>query len=101
MTPTPASDETAPFRMWVQASKDSQTATGIIASGRIKTGDRVKALPSAKHSRVVRIATPSGDTATAAVGQSVTLTLESAVDIAPGDLLAAADAAPSVADQFN
>ena len=101
MTPGSAHPSTTPFRMWVESSIDSRTVAGVIASGDIKVGERVKALPSAKESRVARIALSKGDATAASAGQSVTLTLADVVEAGPGDMLAAADAAPSVADQFN
>jgi bifunctional enzyme CysN/CysC len=45
--------------------------------------------------------TLDGDLERAVAGQSVTLTLEDEVDVSRGDVLAAADAPPAVADQFE
>jgi bifunctional enzyme CysN/CysC len=95
----------APFRLWVQwvnrPNLDFRGFSGTIASGSIRTGTRIKALPSAKESRVARIVTYDGDLSEAHAGQSVTLTLADEIDVARGDMLAAADTAPAVADQFN
>jgi bifunctional enzyme CysN/CysC len=93
-----------PFRMWVQwvnrPNLDFRGYAGLIASGTIRAGDRVRVLPAGRESRVSRIVTRDGDLAAAAAGQSVTLTLDQELDISRGDMLAGRDA-PGVADQFE
>jgi bifunctional enzyme CysN/CysC len=94
-----------PFRMpvqWVNRPHgDFRGFAGLIASGRIATGERVRVLPSGRESRVARILTADGDLEAALAGQSVTLTLASEVDVSRGDVLAVADDPPQVADQFE
>ena len=95
----------APFRMWVQwvnrPDLDFRGFSGQVTSGVIRPGDRVRALPSSRESRVTRIVTKDGDLAEAIAGQSVTITLKDEIDISRGDLIAGAEALPGVADQFN
>jgi bifunctional enzyme CysN/CysC len=67
----------------------------------VAPGDRIKALPSGRESAVDRIVTLDGDLARAVAGQSVTLTLTDEIDVSRGDVLAAADDPPGVADQFE
>ena len=74
---------------------------GQIASGSVRPGDRVRSLPSGKTSTVSRIVTFDGDLDEAVAGQSVTLTLADEIDCSRGDVLAAADSPPEVADQFE
>jgi bifunctional enzyme CysN/CysC len=50
---------------------------------------------------VARIVTAGGDLERGVAGQSITLTLADEVDVARGDLVAAAEAPPQVADQFE
>jgi bifunctional enzyme CysN/CysC len=50
---------------------------------------------------VARIVTAEGDLAVAVAEQSVTLTLNDEIDVSRGDVLAAADAPPAVANQFE
>ena len=50
---------------------------------------------------MTRIVGFEGDLEVAVAGQSVTLTLADEVDVSRGDVLAAADAPPAVADQFQ
>jgi len=94
-----------PFRMPVQwvnrPNLDFRGFAGQIASGVLKPGDRVKALPSGRESTVERIVTLSGDLDQAVAGQSVTLTLKDEIDVSRGDVLAAASSPPEVADQFE
>jgi bifunctional enzyme CysN/CysC len=97
--------QSRPFRMPVQwvnrPDQDFRGFAGMIVSGAVGKGDRVKALPSGKESRVARIVTPNGERDQGIVGQSVTLTLEHEIDISRGDLLVSADSPAGVADQFQ
>ncbi|HEX7115710.1 MAG TPA: sulfate adenylyltransferase subunit CysN [Steroidobacter sp.] len=94
-----------PFRMPVQwvnrPNQDFRGFAGTIASGVIRKGDAVRVLPSGQQSRVARIVTFDGDLDEAAAGQSVTITLTDEIDVSRGDMLAAADSPPAVADQFQ
>ncbi|MFN3583187.1 sulfate adenylyltransferase subunit CysN [Phenylobacterium sp.] len=94
-----------PFRMPVQwvnrPNLDFRGFSGMIASGVVKPGDTVKALPSGRESTVDRIVTLRGDLSQAVAGQSVTLTLKDEIDISRGDVLSAAASPPAVADQFE
>ncbi|HEY2358132.1 MAG TPA: sulfate adenylyltransferase subunit CysN, partial [Phenylobacterium sp.] len=94
-----------PFRMPVQwvnrPNLDFRGFSGLISSGTIRPGDKVKALPSGRESTVERIVTFTGDLPEAVAGQSVTLTLADEIDVSRGDVLAAAASPPGVADQFE
>ena len=94
-----------PFRMPVQwvnrPNLDFRGFSGLVASGVIKPGDRVKALPSGRESTVDRIVTFRGDLPEAVAGQSVTITLKDEIDISRGDVLSIAGQPPEVADQFE
>lgn len=61
---------------------------GTIASGRVKVGDKIAALPSKKTSRVKSIETYTGQLQEAFAPQAVTLTLEDEIDISRGDMIA-------------
>ncbi|MEW5685532.1 MAG: sulfate adenylyltransferase subunit CysN [Pseudomonadota bacterium] len=94
-----------PFRMPVQwvnrPNLDFRGFSGQVASGVIRPGDRVKALPSGRESTVERIVTFRGDLPEAVAGQSVTITLKDEIDISRGDVIAVAGQPPEVADQFE
>ena len=98
-------DQEKPFRMAVQwvnrPNLDFRGFSGQIATGTVKVGDTVRVVPSGKTSRIERIVTMNGDLAEAVAGQSVTLTLTDEIDCSRGDVLATADDAPEVADQFE
>jgi bifunctional enzyme CysN/CysC len=87
---------------WVnRPNADFRGFAGQIASGSVRPGDRIRVLPSGRESRVARIVTADGDLERAVAGQSVTLTLETEIDVGRGDLIASADSPPQLADQFE
>ena len=94
-----------PFRLPVQwvnrPDLDFRGFSGQIAGGTIHPGDRVRVLPSGRQSTVDRIVTFDGDLDEAFAGQSVTISLVDEIDVSRGDVLAAADSPPPVADQFE
>lgn len=98
-------EEACVFRMPVQwvnrPNLDFRGYSGIVARGNIKAGDAIRVLPSGRESHVARIVTADGDLDQAVSGQSITLTLTDEIDISRGDILAATDSPPSVADQFE
>ena len=100
-----AADEAKPFRLPVQwvnrPNLDFRGFSGQLASGTVKPGDAVRILPSGKTTTIERIVTLDGDLEEAVAGQSVTLTLADEVDCSRGDVIAAADAPPEAADQFE
>ena len=106
---TVAIDETVaqrrPFRMPVQwvnrPNLDFRGFAGLISQGCVRPGDAVRVLPSGRTSVVARVVTSGGDLQEAVAGQSVTLTLADALDCGRGDVLAAAEDSPEIADQFE
>jgi bifunctional enzyme CysN/CysC len=98
-------DRAKPFRLPVQwvnrPNLDFRGFAGLIASGTVKPGDEVRILPSGRTTTVSRIVAMGGDRDEAGAGESVTLTLADEVDCSRGDVIAAADAPPQVADQFK
>ncbi len=95
----------APLRFPVQwvnrPNQDFRGYTGMIASGTLSKGERLRALPSGRESRVARILGPQGDLERAVAGQSVTVALTDEIDVGRGDVLAAAESPPAIADQFQ
>ena len=94
-----------PFRLPVQwvnrPNLDFRGFAGLIASGTVRPGDAVRVLPAGTTSTVSRIVTRDGDLAEAQAGQSVTLCLADEIDCSRGNVIAAADAPPEAADQFE
>ena len=76
--------------------RDYRGYAGQIASGVVRVGDEVVVLPSGKKSTVEGIDTADGTLVEAFAPQSVTIRLTDEIDIARGDLIAAAADAPDV-----
>lgn len=97
--------ESGAFRLAVQwvnrPHLDFRGFSGTVSSGAIRPGERVRILPSGAESTVAGIVTYDGDLEEAVADQSVTLTLTDEVDVGRGDVIAAAEAPPAVADRFE
>ncbi len=89
---------TQPFRMAVQRvirpDQHFRGFAGQIASGTIRPGDSILALPSRRISRVATISTFDGDLESAVAPLSITLTLEDELDISRGDLIVSPENPP-------
>jgi bifunctional enzyme CysN/CysC len=94
-----------PFRMPVQwvnrPNLDFRGVSGMVASGVVRQGDKIRVAPSGALSTIARIVTKDGDLEQAGAGQSVTLTFGDEIDCSRGDIVAAADDPPEIADQFE
>ncbi|MEE9425806.1 MAG: sulfate adenylyltransferase subunit CysN [Methylococcales bacterium] len=73
---------------------------GTLASGIVRKGDAITALPSGKISRIKSIVTQDGNLNQAFPPQAITLTLEDEIDISRGDMIVHSDNLPHVADRF-
>ena len=93
-----------PFRFPVQwvnrPHQNFRGFSGLVASGEIRVGDEVIVLPSGTRTRLAGVINPQGDASAAREGEAVTLILADEVDVSRGDVIAAADHPPEVADQF-
>lgn len=98
--PLGASRIAGPLRFPVQyvlrPNLDFRGFSGTIASGTIRRGDTIMALPSRKTSTVDRIVTFDGDLASAHAPMAVTLTLADEIDVSRGDTLVREEASPHV-----
>ncbi|AWB66738.1 sulfate adenylyltransferase subunit CysN [Saccharobesus litoralis] len=90
----------ADFRLPVQyvnrPNLDFRGFAGTIASGIVKVGDEVKAMPSGKTSKVKSIVTFDGEIEEAFAPMAITLTLEDEIDISRGDVIVPVDNEPKV-----
>ncbi len=95
----------APFRLPVQSAtrphQDFRGFAGLVVGGQVRPGDAIAVLPSGRRSRIARLVAWEGDLAHAEAGQAITVTLEDEIDVSRGDVIAAADAPPAVADHFQ
>src|SRR3974390_530322 len=91
-----------PFRMPVRSfDKGRRELAGTIATGNVKLGDEIVVLPSARLTKIKRITGSEGDLQSAQAGAEVVITLADQLEVASGDMLAAPQKRPSVADQFE
>ncbi len=99
--PAAINSDKEPFRFPVQrVLRPDSTFRGFagqIASGIVRPGDTIVALPSGRSAQVARIVTYDGDLAEAQAPLSVTLVLKTEVDISRGDLIASAEDAGTIA----
>lgn len=100
-----AVDQAKAFRMPVQwvnrPNLDFRGFAGLIATGRVVSGDRIRVLPSGKTTTIKSIVTYEGEIDEASAGQSITLTFADEIDCSRGNVIAAADSPPQVADSFE
>ena len=97
-TVSAGSRETQPFRLAVQWINRDGTGfrgyAGTVLGGSVRPGDEIAVWPSGRRGHIERIVTFEGDLAQAAAGQAVMLTFAEAIDVARGDVVAAADRPP-------
>jgi bifunctional enzyme CysN/CysC len=95
----------APLRMpvqWVSRhGQDFRGFAGLISAGSVRPGDAVRVMPVGTPATVSRVVLGAEDLDRAVAGQSVTLAFDREVDCSRGDTVAAAEAPPDVADQFE
>jgi sulfate adenylyltransferase subunit 1 (EFTu-like GTPase family) len=95
--PEAAAAADGPARLPVQLvirENGQRRYAGRLAAGRLRPGDEVVVLPSGLRTRVSVVEGPGGPREEAFAPLSVTVGLEDEIDVARGDLIAAADAAP-------
>ena len=95
---------TAAFRLPVQWVNRPDAGfrgyAGTVAAGTATVGDALVALPSGRRTTLARVLDANGEADRAVAGAAVTLVLADDLDIARGDVLAAAGDPPALADQF-
>lgn len=90
-----------PVQYVLRPNLDFRGFCGKVASGVIRRGDEIMALPSRKTSHVKSIVTYEGELDEAFCPQCVTLTLEDEIDISRGEMLVRPDNLPHVARSFE
>lgn len=90
-----------PVQYVLRPNLDFRGFCGKVASGIVRVGDEVMALPSGKRSRVKSIVTYDGNLDEAFPPQSVTICLEDEIDISRGEMLVHPDNLPCVGRTFE
>lgn len=90
-----------PVQYVLRPNLDFRGFCGKIASGVIRKGDEIMALPSMKRSHVKSIVTYEGELDEAFCPQCVTITLEDEIDISRGEMLVKPENAPHVGRNFQ
>ena len=90
-----------PVQYVLRPNLDFRGFSGKIASGVVRRGDEVVALPSMKRSRIKSIVTYEGELEEAFCPQCVTLTLEDEIDISRGEMIVRPDNLPNIGRHFE
>ena len=90
-----------PVQYVLRPNLDFRGFSGKIASGVVRRGDEVVALPSMKRSRIKSIVTYEGELEEAFCPQCVTLTLEDEIDISRGEMIVHPDNLPNIGRHFE
>lgn len=90
-----------PVQYVLRPNLDFRGFCGKVASGIVRKGDEVMALPSGKTSRIKSIVTYDGELDYAFPPQAVTLTLEDEIDVSRGEMLVHPDSQPLVDRNFE
>ena len=90
-----------PVQYVIRPNLDFRGFAGTIASGMVRRGEEVMALPSGKRSRIKTIVTYDGEMEEAFAPQAVTITLEDEIDVSRGDMLVHPDNQPHVSSDLE
>jgi len=90
-----------PVQMVIRPDANFRGFAGRVASGVLRPGAEVLALPSGQKTRVRSIATFDGELPEAFAPMSVTVQLQDEIDLSRGDMLVTPQNPPSVARKFR
>ena len=90
-----------PVQFVLRPNLDFRGFAGTIASGIVRVGDEIMALPSRKTSKIKEIVTMDGNLDEAHAPLSVTLTLEDEIDISRGDMIVRPGNIPKLEQKFD
>ncbi|MCZ8373439.1 sulfate adenylyltransferase subunit CysN [Phocaeicola sp. KGMB11183] len=90
-----------PVQYVLRPNLDFRGFCGKVASGVVRKGDEVVALPSGKRSHIKSIVTYEGEIDYAFPPMSVTLTLEDEIDVSRGEMLVHPDNMPMIGRNFE
>ncbi len=90
-----------PVQYVLRPNLDFRGFSSTVASGIVRKGDEVIALPSMKKSRIKSIVTYDGELDMAFPPQAITLTLEDEIDVSRGEMLVHPDNLPFIDRNFE
>jgi bifunctional enzyme CysN/CysC len=90
-----------PIQYIIRPGLNFRGFAGKVASGILKVGDEIMALPSGKRSKVTSILTSEGEASEAFPPQSVNFTLEDEIDISRGDMIVHPNNIPDIERHFE
>ncbi len=90
-----------PVQMVIRPDASFRGFAGRVASGVIRPGDDLLALPSRRRTRVRSIVSYDGDLPEAFSPMSVTVQLEDEIDLSRGDMLVSPENGPRVSKRFR
>jgi sulfate adenylyltransferase subunit 1 len=90
-----------PVQMVIRPDANFRGFAGSVASGVIRPGDDVLALPSGRRTRVRSIVSYDGDLPEAFAPMSVAVQLEDEIDLSRGDMLVSPENGPRVSKRFR
>jgi len=90
-----------PVQMVIRPDAKFRGFAGRVASGVIRPGDKVVALPSGRRTRVRSIVSYDGDLPEAFAPMSATVQLEDEIDLSRGDMLVSPENGPRVSRRFR
>jgi sulfate adenylyltransferase subunit 1 len=90
-----------PVQSVIRPDANFRGFAGRLASGTVRPGDTVLALPSGQLSKVESIVSFDGEQREARASQSVVLKLVDEIDLSRGDMLVSPDATPYTATRFG
>jgi sulfate adenylyltransferase large subunit len=90
-----------PVQMVIRPDANFRGFAGSVASGVIRPGDEVLALPSGRRTRVRSIVSYDGELPQAFAPMSATVQLEDEIDLSRGDMLVSPENGPRVSKRFR
>jgi len=90
-----------PVQLVIRPDANFRGFAGRVASGVIRAGDRVLALPSGQRTRVRSIVSYDGDVSEAFALMSATVQLEDEIDLSRGDMLVSPENGPRVSKRLR
>ena len=90
-----------PVQTVIRPDQHFRGFAGTVASGVVRPGDEVLALPAGTRSRVDTVTAYEGELAEARAGEAVVITLDDEIDVSRGDMLVRTGNTPTVATSVD